>query len=228
MSNSKKKVLIVDDHPILRQGIAQLISREDDLEVCGEAEDAVTALKVLDETSPDVALVDISLKDSNGIDLIRDMLARRPKLPILVLSMHSEAFYAERVFRLGARGYITKGEPGSKVIEGLRRVLRGDSYVSERIATRMVDKMIGGRGGNSFPIDRLSDREFQVFSMIGQGMQTREIAQQLHLSIKTVDTHRENIKAKLKLKDATELLKTAIQWTQFDQGTAATGGSDQA
>ena len=209
----------MDDHPILREGISQLISREDDMEVCGEAEDATGALKVAQETNPDVALVDISLKDSNGIDLIRDMLARWPKMPILVLSMHSEAFYAERVFKLGARGYLTKGEPGTKVIEGLRKVLNGDSYVSEQIATRMVDKMIGGRQGSSFPIDRLSDREFQVFHMIGQGIQSREIAEKLHLSVKTVDTHRENIKTKLKIKDATELLKTAIQWTQFDQGT---------
>ncbi len=219
-TSGRRKVLIVDDHPVLRQGIAQLIALENDMTVCGEAADAGEALKVAQETQPDVAIVDISLHDSNGIDLIKDMLIRWPKLPILVLSMHSESFYAERVFRAGAKGYVTKGEPSGKVIEGLRKVLAGEVYVSEKLASKMIGRLMGGARADAsgFSIDRLSDREFQVFELIGQGMQTREIAQKLHLSIKTIDAHRENIKNKLKLDNATELLKTAIHWVQFERG----------
>ncbi|HOD84407.1 MAG: Oxygen regulatory protein NreC [Planctomycetes bacterium ADurb.Bin126] len=219
-TSGRRKILIVDDHPVLRQGIAQLIALENDMTVCGEAADAGEALKVAQETQPDVAIVDISLHDSNGIDLIKDMLIRWPKLPILVLSMHSESFYAERVFRAGAKGYVTKGEPSGKVIEGLRKVLAGEVYVSEKLASKMIGRLMGGgrADASGFSIDRLSDREFQVFELIGQGMQTREIAQKLHLSIKTIDAHRENIKNKLKLDNATELLKTAIHWVQFERG----------
>jgi len=219
-TTGKSKVLIVDDHPVLRQGIAQLIALENDMAVCGEAADAGEALKVAQETQPDVAIVDISLHDSNGIDLIKDMVIRWPRLPILVLSMHSESFYAERVFRAGAKGYVTKGEPSGKVIEGLRKVLAGDVYVSEKLASKMIGRLMGGARGDAsgFSIDRLSDREFQVFELIGQGMQTREIAQKLHVSVKTIDAHRENIKNKLKLTNATELLKTAIHWVQFERG----------
>jgi len=218
--SGKSKVLVVDDHPVLRQGIAQLIALEDDMMVCGEAADAASALKVAQEQKPDVAIVDISLKDSNGIDLIKDMLVRWPKLPVLVLSMHNESFYAERVFRAGAKGYVTKCEPSSKVIEGIRKVLEGEVYVSEKLATKMICKLMGGRiDSDGYSIDRLSDREFQVFELIGQGLQTREIARKLHLSVKTIDAHRENIKNKLKLENATELLKTAIHWVQFERGS---------
>ena len=218
--SGKRKVLVVDDHPVLRQGLSQLIALEDDMMVCGEAPDAVSALKVAEEQKPDVAIVDISLKDSNGIDLIKSMLIRWPKLPVLVLSMHNESFYAERVFRAGARGYVTKGEPSSKVIEGIRKVLDGEVYVSEKLATKMICKLMGGRiDSDGYSIDRLSDREFQVFELIGQGLQTREIARKLHLSVKTIDAHRENIKNKLKLENATELLKTAIHWVQFERGS---------
>ena len=218
--SAKRKVLIVDDHPILRQGIAQLIQREEDLEICGEAEDAQAALKLIEELKPDVAVVDISLRDSSGIDLIKDMKIRCPSVPVLVLSMHNESFYAERCFRAGARGYVTKGEPSAKVIEGIRQVLSGEVYVSEKIASKMVCKMVGSRrDSDQYTIDRLSDREFEVFELIGQGMQTREIAERLHLSVKTIDAHRENIKRKLKLRDATDLLKTAIQWVESEQGS---------
>ena len=220
VESGKSKVLVVDDHPVLRQGISQLIALEDDMMVCGEAADAASALKVAEEQEPDVAIVDISLKDSNGIDLIKDMLVRWPKLPVLVLSMHNESFYAERVFRAGAKGYVTKGEPSSKVIEGIRKVLEGEVYVSEKLATKMICKMMGGRiDTDGYSIDRLSDREFLVFELIGQGLQTREIARKLHLSVKTIDAHRENIKTKLKLGNATELLKTAIHWVQFERGS---------
>ncbi|MDD4892060.1 MAG: response regulator transcription factor, partial [Phycisphaerae bacterium] len=209
-SPSARKVMIVDDHPILRQGIAKLIDSEDDLVVCGEACDAAPALELAERERPDAAVVDISLKDSNGIDLVKELIARWPTMGILVFSMHDEPFYAERVFRAGAKGYVTKGEPCSQVVEGIRQVLKGEVFVSERLAAKMVDKYVGGRRDDDRrSIDRLSAREFQIFDLIGQGIQTREIAERLHLSVKTVDAHRENIKGKLKLRNATELLKTA-------------------
>lgn len=212
-----KKVLLVDDHPILRQGIGEVIHSESDLTICGEAGDVETAMRLAENEQPDVVVVDITLKDGNGVDLIRQLLTRWPKMPILVLSMYNEAFYAERAFRAGAKGYVTKGEPCQQIVQGIREVLRGEIFVSERLAAKMVDKLVGGRrDGERRSIDRLSEREFEVFEMIGQGMHTRDIAGKLRLSVKTVDAHRENIKGKLKLRNATELLKTAIQWSQFE------------
>lgn len=214
----RRKVIIIDDHPILRQGIAQLVGAQPDMVMVGEASDPAGAMELAERTAPDAAIVDLSLKESNGIDVIRDLLARWPRLAILVLSMHNESFYAERVFRAGAKGYVTKGEPAEQVIAGVRHVLRGEIYVSERLAAAMVDKLVGGRrDGDRRSIDRLSDRELQVFELLGQGIHTRDIAGRLHLSIKTIDAHRENIKGKLKLRNATELLKTAIQWVQFER-----------
>ncbi len=214
-----KKVLIVDDHPIMRQGLAQLIAQEGDLTVCGEAEDAHGALEAVEESNPDIVIVDISLKESNGIDLIKDIRIRWPKLPVIVLSMHDETFYAERVLRAGARGYITKDEGTEKVIEGIRKALDGGLYVSDRIASRMLRKLVDGKSDfDVYPMDRLSDRELEVLELIGEGLQTREVAQRLHLSRKTVEAHREHIKAKLSLDSSTELLKYAIQWVQFGRG----------
>jgi DNA-binding NarL/FixJ family response regulator len=175
------------------------------------------ALEELDKCDPDVAVVDISLRDSSGIELIKDMKIRRPKLPVLVLSMHGESFYAERVLRAGARGYVTKDEASTKVIAGLRAVLAGEVYVSEKVATKMLGRMIGRAPTDAFPIDRLTDREFEVFELIGGGMSTREIASQLHLSIKTIETYREHIKAKLNLDGATELITYAVQWSQSER-----------
>ena len=218
MPQTKKKVLIIDDHPILRQGIAQLINREETLIVCGEAEDAATALQLADQHKPDVAVVDISLKDGNGIDLIKDLLVRCPKLLALVLSMHNESFYAERAFRAGARGYITKGEPAGKVVDAIRRILGGDLYISEKLASKLVNSLVGSRDRtDGCLIDRLSDREFEIFSLIGQGLRAGEIAERLHLSVKTIDAHREHIKEKLKIDTAPDLLKYAIQWVQFER-----------
>lgn len=216
-SDGTKKILLVDDHPIIRQGISQVIQEEPDLIVCGEAGDGDTAIMLAERDRPDVIVVDITLKEGNGIELIRKLLSQWPKMPILVLSMYNESFYAERAFRAGAKGYVTKGEPCQQVVQGIREVLRGEIFISERLAAKMVDKLVGGRrDGERRSIDRLSEREFQVFEMIGQGMHTRDIAGKLKLSVKTVDAHRENIKGKLKLRNATELLKTAIQWTQFE------------
>jgi DNA-binding NarL/FixJ family response regulator len=163
-------------------------------------------------------IVDISLKGSNGMDLVKDVKAHWPKLPVLVLSMHDEAFYAERVLRAGAKGYVTKAEASTRVIEGIREVLKGGIYVSRNIASRMLCKLVSGSAElDVFPIDRLSDREFQVFELIGKGRQTQDIAKTLHVSTKTVDAHREHIKKKLNVDSAAELLRYAIQWTQFER-----------
>ncbi len=217
-SSSPKRVLIVDDHELVRMAVAQLIGQEPDLVTCGEAEDVSGALKAIAELNPDVAVVDISLKQSHGIELIKDIKIRWPHLPVLVLSMHDESFYAERVLRSGARGYVTKAEVSSKVIEGLRKVLDGEVYVSDALASKMLSKLIGGKPDTtSFPVDTLSDREFEVFELIGQGIQSRDIAQALKVSIKTVDAHREHLKKKLGVETRTDLLMYAMQWVQFDR-----------
>lgn len=213
-----KRILIVDDHPIMRQGLAQLIAQEPGLAVCGEAEDAHGALQAIGRLHPDVAIVDIALKEGNGLELIKDIKIRYPELAVLVLSMYDESIYAERCLRAGARGYVTKAEASSRVIEALREVLRGGVYVTQQMASKMLRKLVGGDPNlDSFPMDRLSDREFQVFELIGQGLQGREIAKKLTLSVKTVDAHRENIKKKLDLASATELLIYAVQWVQLDR-----------
>ena len=210
----KTKVVIVDDHPIVRQGLAQLINQEPDLEVCGEAESASEALRVIAARQPDVAVIDLSLKDSSGLELIKDIKVRHEDLQVLVLSMHDESFYAERVLRAGARGYVTKEEGTEKVVEGIRRLLNGEIYLSDRMSGKMICKIVEGKPGAGLSIDRLSDRELEVFELIGQGMGTRQIAKQLHLSVKTVESHRAHVKEKLKLETSTDLLKHAIQWLQ--------------
>ncbi len=214
------RILVVDDHPIMRAGLAQLIAEEPDLAVCGEAADAHGALEAVETLQPDLAIVDITLKDSSGIDLIKDLRVRRPKLPVLVLSMHDEMFYAERALRAGARGYVTKSEVADRIIEAVRKVLAGEVYVSGKVADKMISSMVGGRSDpKAFPIDRLTDRELQVLELIGEGLQTREIAGRLHVSVKTVDAHREHIKRKLDLDGANELVKYAVQWVQFERGS---------
>lgn len=214
-ATGKKKVLLIDDHPLLRKGLRALIDQEKDLVVCGEAEDAATALRVVEQLQPDVAVMDITLPDANGIDLLKDLRIRQPKLRVLVLSMHEESFYAERVLRAGARGYVTKGEPSTRVIEGIHALLNDQLFVSSAVSAKMLSRLVGERSQSAqIGVEILSDREFEVLGMIGNGQQSREIAEKLHLSIKTIDAHRENIKRKLKLADASELLKYAIQWVQ--------------
>jgi DNA-binding NarL/FixJ family response regulator len=216
----QRRVVIVDDHPIVRQGLTELIGCQEDLTVCGEAPDAPTALEVVEKTDPDLVVVDISLKDSSGIDLIRDLKIRKPNLVTLVLSMHDESFYAERVLRAGARGYVTKDEASDTLIAAIRKALSGEIYLSEKMASRMLSKFVDGPPETGpTAIERLSDREFQVFELIGRGMTMRRIAAQLHLSTKTIESHRENIKRKLKLEGATEVLQHAIQWVQLEQMT---------
>ena len=219
-AKATRQLLIVEDHPIMRSGLVQLINNEPDLKVCAEAEDVRGAMEAIEKTKPDLAVVDITLKNSSGLELIKDIKIRFPDILVLVLSMHDEAFYAERVLRAGALGYVAKADASTKVIEGIRRVLAGEVYVGEKIASKMLRRMVsGGIDASEFPLDRLSDREFEVFELIGQGMQTRQIAEQLHLSVKTIEAHREHIKHKLSLDSATELLKYAVQWTQAEQSS---------
>lgn len=209
----KAYIFIVDDHPIVRQGLSQLINHEKDLEVCGHAEDSHGALKQLKTLKPDLIIVDISLSDSSGIELIKDIRVHFPNLPVLTLSMHDESLYAERALRAGAKGYVMKQEATETVIVAIRHVLSGRLYVSENMATNMVRRFVGGKPETVLsPVDRLSDRELEVFCLIGQGQGTREIAERLHLSTKTIETYRAHIKEKLNFETATELLQYAIQW----------------
>ncbi|MBI1882807.1 MAG: response regulator transcription factor [Chlamydiae bacterium] len=212
---SKIKVLVVDDHPVVRQGLTQLINQEKDLVVCGDVEGGAQGLDAIKRLSPDVVIVDISLRGMSGLDLIKNIKVRYPDLPILVLSMHDESLYAERVLRAGARGYIMKEEAIGKVLVAIRCVVDGEVYVSQKMTARILEKSIGGRFEKSVsPVERLSDRELEVFQMIGKGFATRQVAKQLHLSVKTVETYRENIKEKMKLDNATELVRHAIQWVE--------------
>lgn len=212
---NRKRILIVDDHPMMRQGLAQLIALEADLAVCGEAENAGAALDAIGAQKPDLVLVDISLPGKNGLELIKDFQAVQPELPVLVISMHDESLYAERVLRAGGRGYIMKQEGGKKLMQAIRQVLDGKIYVSEKMSAEILEMFSGRRSGaESSPLERLTDREFEIFQLIGQGQGTRDIAEKLHLSVKTVDVHRANIKAKLKLESASELIRFAVRWTE--------------
>lgn len=211
---AKKRLLIVDDHPMMRQGLAQLINNEPDLEVRWEADNAGQAIDIASQSQPDLVLADISLPDKNGLELIKDIHALRPGTLILVVSMHDETLYAERVLRAGARGYIMKQEGGKKLMAAIRKVLTGQIYVSEKMSARILEFFSGRRTEVASPIEKLSDREFEVFQLIGQGKGTRDIADYLHLSVKTVEVHRANIKEKLKLKSAMDLVREAVRWTE--------------
>jgi len=212
-NENERKILIVDDHPIVRQGLTELINQEKDLVACGQAEDAYEAMEAIKALKPDLVIVDISLKGKSGMEVIKDIKARHPALPVLTLSMHDESLYAERALRAGAKGYIMKQEATEKVITAIRKVLSGQVYVSNQVATRIVSKFAGGTpDADASVIDHLSDRELEVFRLIGQGYRTRQIAERLHLSVKTIETYRAHIKEKLNLASASELLRYAVQW----------------
>lgn len=207
------KILLVDDHPIVRQGLAELINRETDMTVCSQADSGATAIEMTEQLQPDLALVDISLDDMNGLVLIKSLKSRQRNLRVLVLSMHDESLYAERALRAGAHGYIMKREAPTKVINGIRRVLAGDVYLSDEISSRIMRKFAkDGDMGEESSVARLSDRELEVYNHIGQGLKTSQIASRLNLSVKTIETYREHIKEKLGLNDATELVQSAIKW----------------
>ncbi len=214
----KNKVFLVDDHPIVRQGLTLLINQERDLTVCGEAEEMHSALQSIDSTKPDIVVLDISLNGPDGLDLLKHLRSRHPKLPVLMLSMHDESIYAERTLRAGANGYIMKQEATEKVLIALRRILSNEIYVSDRIANNMLRHYVrGDQGAQSSPVTELSDRELEIFRLIGQGHTTRQIANELHLSVKTVESYQAHIKEKLSLHSARELVQHAIRWTANDK-----------
>jgi DNA-binding NarL/FixJ family response regulator len=212
---SKTKILIVDDHPMMREGLTQLISREKDLAICGEAEDAHQAMELLEKQRPHLVLADITMPKKSGLEMLKDIHAGHPDVRVLVISMHDESLYAERVLRAGARGYIMKQEGGKKIMEAIRRVLGGQIYVSEKMGAKLLEIFSNkGKGSESSPLEKLTDREFEVFQLIGQGLSTREISQKLHLSVKTVEVHRNNAKQKLELRSSADLLRYAVRWTE--------------
>ena len=210
----KHKVLIVDDHPIVRHGLGELIARQPDLEMCGEAADASEALRHVETTRPDVAVIDISLNGENGIELIGQLKALYPEVKILVSSMHDEKTFAGRALRAGALGYINKRESIRKVVDAVRQVLRGEIYLSPQMANQLLHRAAVGEPLDHDPIETLSNRELEVFEMIGQGMNTQQIAGKLGLSPRTIDTHRKKIKTKLNLPNSAQLSRTAFQWVQ--------------
>ena len=210
----RKRILIVDDHPVFRDGLLGLIEREGDLTVCGEANDARQALAASERLKVDLILVDIGLPGKSGLELIKDIRAVRPQTSVLVISMHDETLYAERVLRAGGRGYIMKQEGPEKILHAIRQVLNGQVYVSPRISARILDALSGRRDGAASPIALLTDREFEVLRLIGQGKDSRVVARQLNLSVKTVDAHRAHIKSKLDLKSGTELIVYAARWLE--------------
>jgi DNA-binding NarL/FixJ family response regulator len=210
---TKRRVFIIDDHPIVRQGLALFINRELDLAVCGDAEEANAALRLIGELKPDLVMLDISLNGPDGLDLLKAIRTRDPNLPVLILSMMDEALYAERGLRAGANGYIMKQQATEQVLVAIRRILGGEIYLSERMANKMLHLFVGGSPTEqSSPIADLTDRELEVFRLIGEGHGTRQIADELHLSIKTVESYQAHIKEKMLLKNGRELVQRAIQW----------------
>ncbi len=211
----KARILIVDDHTIVRQGIAQLVNREPDLDVCVEAGDADSAVAVLRETAVDLAIVDISLPGTSGIELVKLIRDSHPQLPVLVMSMHDEALYSDRAFRAGAKGYVMKQEATEKLLAAIRKILNGGVYVSDRMQTVMVQRFLNSGVDETVSfIDNLTDREFEILRMIGQGLTVAEIADKLGRSAKTVEAHRANLREKLGLKRAAELARFATQWVE--------------
>jgi DNA-binding NarL/FixJ family response regulator len=209
------RVLLVDDHPLVRERLAEVINREPDLTVSGEAEDRHEAIQAIHAKPPDLVIVDLKLKHSDGLELIKDIRARWPKIRMLVVSMHDESLYAERVIRAGALGYITKQEATRKILSAIRRVLTGSIYLNEKIASRIISRLTSnGSSLTATPAESLADREFQVFELTGRGLNTHEIAAHLNVAVKTVETYRARIKEKLKLKDASDLLQLAISWSK--------------
>ena len=213
MSRAQRRVLIVDDHPIVRQGLRRMIETEADLVVCGEVQTEREARAAIRALAPDVVIVDISLTQGDGLELVRDVHAQRPELPMLVLSMHDELIYGERLLAAGASGYIMKQAASDQLLVALRRVLSGEIYISDALAGTLGRvRADGGDGIGGDPIDRLSNRELQVLSLIGRGLSSREAADGLGLSVKTVETHRQSLKRKLNLATNAQLLQYAINW----------------
>jgi DNA-binding NarL/FixJ family response regulator len=216
---AKHTVFLVDDHPLVREWLGNLIARQSDLLVCGQAESSATAYDEISRTQPDIAIVDLSLENGSGLELIKQLQTLPEPPRVLVLSMHDEAHYAERALRAGATGYIMKRAATGRVIDAIREVLAGRMYMSEALATQMAEKYVGKNAGSGSPLALLSDREMEVFQMLGQGIETRRIAETLHLSPKTVQVYCGRIKEKLGLGNATELIREAVRWNEQQHGT---------
>jgi DNA-binding NarL/FixJ family response regulator len=219
-AHSKKcRVLLVDDHPIVRQGLALLIDREPDLSVCGEADGAHSAFHAITTLRPDIVVLDISLSGPDGLDVLKDIRMKTASLPVLILSMHDESIYAERAMRAGANGYIMKQEATEKVLVAIRRILQGEVYLSDRLTSAMLQQFVRGTAqAKKSPLVNLTDRELEVFRLIGEGHGTRQIADELHLSVKTIESYQAHIKEKLALRNARELVQHAIEWTMNLKG----------
>lgn len=211
----RHKVFVVDDHPLLRRGYSYIVERESDLTLCGEADSAALAIDMIDATLPDLVITDISLEGMSGIELIKHLHAQHPQMPILVVSMHDETLFAERALRAGARGYIMKSSMESVIVGAIRQLLKGGFYLSDRMNTKVMLQFQNGNFAEaSSPLDQLTDRELEVFEHYGRGLTTREISEALHISPKTVETHRGHIKEKLALDTSSELVQRAVQWVQ--------------
>lgn len=208
------RILIVDDHPLMRKGLAMTLDAEPDLQVVGQAASAEDTLEILDGVKPDVAVVDVSLPGMSGIELVKHLLARSPGLVILVVSRHDESLYAERAIRAGAKGYLMKLEAADVIVKAIKHVLRGGIYVSEDVKERLLVGMMTGKDVSQSPLEILSDRELEVFELTGKGVSTKEIADRLHLSVKTVESYRARIKSKLNLNTAAELMQHAVKWVE--------------
>lgn len=208
----KAKVFLVDDHPLVREMLKSLIEQQPDMTACGEAEDAAKALKGIATDKPHVAIIDISLKESSGLELIKQIKHRHPQVSQIVLSMHDEKLYAERVIRAGARGYVMKRESTKQILAAIRAVRGGKLWLSETVSDAFAQRFVSGEAQAGSPLESLSDRELEVFNLLGQGMQTRQVAQLLNVSIKTVQAYCARIKHKLRLSSATELLREAVRW----------------
>jgi DNA-binding NarL/FixJ family response regulator len=215
-TNEKKtQVLIVDDHPVIRDGLVTIINHEQDLNVCGEAEDAHQALKAVTELKPDIVIADISLKNSDGLELTKNIKARYPRLPVIIFSVHDEFIYAERALLAGAQAYLMKDAVSENIIKAVRAVLKGEIFVSDTISNKFLHHIARDKAGKAkTPIENLSDRELEIFRLIGEGYKASQIAEQLHLSIKTIETYRTRIKEKLDIDNASELLKYSIRWAK--------------
>lgn len=215
----RRRILLVDDHPLMRAGLSMILGRQPDLEVCCEASSPSEALALMAREAPELVVTDLTMPGRSGVEFIKDLLSLHPDLPVLVVSMHDELIYAERVLRAGARGYVMKEAGGEALLNAVRQVLQGRVYVSERMSATLLDALTGRRPrGSTSPIEKLSDREFEIFQLIGQGCTTREVAERLGLSPKTVDVHRGHIKEKLELANATELVRHAVRWVESQHG----------
>ena len=211
-------MLLVDDHPIVREGLRRVIDGERDLAVCGEAVNYRQGLDAVEKLKPDIAVVDVSLEGSHGLELVKDLRIRHPQLPVLMLSMHDEALYAERALKAGAKGYLMKHEPPEELLQAIRKALQGELAFSDVVTARILGRASDGEQRPQTSTERLSDRELEVLEMLGKGLKTRQIAEQLHLSIKTIQAYREHLKEKLELPDGASLTRFAVQWVERGQG----------